>query len=69
MAKTYCKCCNKKYGIKLDCKFCNHKFCTYCLMPEKHKCDNIVDCKRKSRDLLEDELMSNKCVKKKIESI
>ena len=69
MTRTNCACCKKINGLKFECKFCKVKLCTFCLMPEKHNCENIIDCKRKHRDRLEDELMKNKCVKSKIEFI
>lgn len=69
MAKTRCTCCLITNCLKMDCKYCLLKFCTFCLMPEKHNCDNITECKKRLRDKLSDELMGNKCIKAKLESI
>lgn len=67
--KTRCKSCKVTNCLMINCKFCKDAFCTFCLMPEKHCCDNISECKQKSKDRLTNELMNNKCVKTKIESI
>ena len=69
MAKKRCAFCNTTNALKLDCKFCSESFCTYCLMPEKHMCSKMKQCKEEHQSRLENELMANKCVKRKIEVI
>lgn len=68
--KTRCSNCKKKTGInKLNCKFCHLDFCTTCLQPEYHKCSELLDCKTQSKQILSEQLFSNKCVKIKLEKL
>lgn len=69
MSKVRCQSCKSTNGLKIKCKFCQYILCTYCLIPEQHGCENIAECKQMSKDKLNDELMKNKCVKMKLESI
>lgn len=69
MPKTKCHYCHSSKGMKLICKFCKKSYCTSCLMPEVHNCDNMEDCLSCSRSSLSNELLKNKCIKPKIESI
>ena len=72
MSSLKCRChqCKKKMGsIDFSCKFCEHKFCSNCLQPECHKCSNLINCQKKCKDLLYDQLLSNKCVKSKLTKI
>lgn len=39
-----CHCCRKKVGIMaLECKSCNHNFCSRCIVLEIHDCDGMND--------------------------
>ena len=66
MVKQKCDCCNKTNALKIRCKFCSKMFCTFCLIPEEHKCEKIRECIREAKDKLTQELLSYKCVKSKI---
>ena len=50
----------------MQCKFCDNKLCTSCLLPEKHKCTNLIDCEQLAKKQLDDELYKNKCISHKI---
>lgn len=66
MAKSRCFLCKNANCIKMQCKFCDNKFCTSCLLPEKHKCINLIDCEQLAKKQLDDELYKNKCISQKI---
>ena len=61
--------CKTTNCLKIDCKFCSLPFCTYCLLPEKHLCANLMNCKNESKTKLAAELEKNRCVAKKIKLI
>ena len=62
--------CNKKIAkIIGDCKFCNNKFCELHRLPEIHVCSKMNDVKSKSKNILENRLLSEKCISNKLDSI
>lgn len=68
--KTQCNKCRKKSGgFKFKCKFCSCDYCIKCLQPEYHDCSNLVICQSKSKEILKNQLLSNKCIKPKVEKI
>lgn len=66
---TKCKCCNRKKGMSLKCKYCEKNFCTACILPEKHQCSNQQDVKKMSKQELENQLFKNAHRKRKLECI
>jgi hypothetical protein len=69
MAKSRCMCCKSLKGLKLTCKFCDMNYCTFCLMPEKHKCIKLDDCESIAKQRLDIELYKNKCIGSKVKMI
>ncbi len=67
--KQKCVNCKKKPGMLTECKYCNRAFCFNCLQVEIHSCDNLCDMKESKLTLLKDRLESEKCVKRKIQTI
>ena len=67
--KRKCDNCKKKPGMLTECKYCTSPFCFNCLQVEIHNCDNMCDMKELKLSLLKDKLESEKCVKKKIQTI
>ena len=64
-----CGKCNKK-SIMLDCcKFCKVDLCLKCLSPVRHNCEKIGEWKSKGKEELSEQLMSNKCVQRKVENV
>ena len=66
-----CSVCQKKsQHMKMTCKYCyKENICLNCLMPETHKCTNMVDCISENRGKCEESLLKNKCQKRKLEEI
>lgn len=59
--------CNKKVSkIIGDCNYCNYKFCSEHRLPELHFCKNMYEVKNKSKKILEDKLIKEKCVGEKV---
>lgn len=70
IVKSRCNKCRKKLGgFKFECKFCSCEYCTNCLQPEYHDCSELITCQTKCKDLLNNQLLSNKCIKPKLEKI
>lgn len=44
-----CKHCNCKSSVILDCK-CNNKYCTKHLLPEIHKCSELIKFRQEAHD-------------------
>ena len=61
--------CNKRV-VKIigDCKYCSNKFCEKHRLPELHLCSKMNDVRNKSKNILENKLMNEKCVSSKIDS-
>jgi len=65
-----CEFCRKKAGLNLiDCKSCKKNLCTRCIDMSIHKCDQLDKYKEEQRKSLEDSLLANKTIDKKIISI
>lgn len=60
-----CKLCNKK-KITIDCKYCTSTFCCYCILPEIHECEKILELKTQAQLELSETLKNSKCIKDKI---
>jgi predicted nucleic acid binding AN1-type Zn finger protein len=54
-----CQHCRKKAGLMaLDCKHCNGKYCSSCIVLETHMCKGVLDKKIHERQLIEKSLNS-----------
>jgi predicted nucleic acid binding AN1-type Zn finger protein len=69
LSKGKCGFCDARKCLKFECKYCTLKLCTKCLMPESHACVHIDVCKQTYNSNLGKELMRNKCVQQKIQTI
>jgi predicted nucleic acid binding AN1-type Zn finger protein len=50
-----------------DCKWCNNCYCQTHRIPEAHDCKGMQACKKRSFDLNQKNVLSQKCVKSQIE--
>ena len=66
LIKMRCIKCRKKKSILIECKYCKNEYCSFCCLPEIHKCKNINICKKRKLDELETKLESEKIEKNKI---
>lgn len=59
-------CKKKKHILTIDCKYCRHLFCSYCILPEIHACDKILEVKATAQLRLNESLENYKCIKDKV---
>lgn len=52
-----CHCCKRKCGIMaMDCKYCNGKYCSKCIVLEKHNCKGMEQKVSDGKDILREQL-------------
>jgi len=69
--KTRCqKCKRHTEGLEMTFKYCDCcVLCVKCIMPEIHNCEKFDECKTESKLRIEQELLKNKCEKRKLNCI
>ena len=64
-----CVNCKNTQYLDLECKYCNKKFCTKCLMYEVHGCSAFLDMKTVQRKNLQDKLFKEQVKEVKVSKI
>ena len=54
---TVCVICKKYKFLLIECK-CGNNYCTYHILPEKHKCEKLFDFHRKDKELNTENLLN-----------
>lgn len=67
--KSKCFYCKKKNFNLFDCKFCNKRFCSSCIVLEIHQCENLLQKKQQLLNNLSNKLHNEKCISSKINKI
>lgn len=61
-----CNFCKKKQYLDLQCKFCEHMYCTKCISYEAHTCPCYEEMQSAKRDMLSQKLFNEKTLSKKV---
>lgn len=69
LKKMKCTSCKKKHSISINCKYCSTLFCISCIQQEVHGCNMMSDMISELSSNLNKRILSERCVKKKIEKI
>jgi len=64
-----CEFCRKRSHLDMKCKWCKKVYCIPCLQVEVHKCSNEDVMKNVQHSLLENRLLHEKTVGKKLLTI
>ena len=64
-----CKNCKKKCSCPIQCNSCKLDLCTRCIDISIHECTNLKEYIDEKRKILEEKLLSNKTIDKKITTI
>ena len=54
------QCGKRKGGPKIECIYCNLKFCCNCIQLEIHNCKNIYICIEKQKKQINNKLLETK---------
>jgi predicted nucleic acid binding AN1-type Zn finger protein len=69
LKNSKCQHCAVKKGLAFNCKYCKHNYCTGCIQPEVHHCNNINEVIKESKYKLENNIMNDSYIKRKLECI